>query len=1543
MLLTGLVNIPAYNGQPGRVLSEPAEDGRLTVRLSTGVELRVKAVNLSPQRSPPAMPHTAIAPSIQHSPTPAGPAIATTHTSSLSPPAALPVATHLSSDFIGIKEQCLATTWAHSRKPPADQMNRRVGLSILDTLFSADWRSTGIWWDMQSNDKKTSGQTDVKVRDPFDKGTSEYHVKRKLGGPKSKKTMDEIVKIENWKLRQLYIKCQNIIVIDFDHPSPTTIELLRMIGNRCNCIATTRKGVHMYFRTAHPKLRGAQLDGVDVRTGEGGQKSPDGPAPDIIFCPPSSYEYPGTGRANCKAEWNGKAEYRWLALPDDDVILPCPADVISFLLTQPRRATLTAAAAKAPTTVKKSTSPPPTRPPPVPPPLKLPPLFLVTKRDAGTPPVPMPAPDLSLFDYVMFVDGGCQGNPGPGSCALVTYDVKNGTATVATRYVPGPTTNNVTEHVALHGAVNTAIKRTLIIADSEMTLAQTNGIKAIESPNFLHIAMATKCIIDTAATRPDIQLTFAHMNGHNKGVDKVLNPADEQCTYTLKAKLGIDPLRALEFDLPPLTSSKRGGSTPFMKPVAPTTPFDTAAPIITLADDFLSSFWADLKQNSTIRIWFTYVGEPRVHRWSGIKTSATTIRYSTETCEKVETTWPPAENVRVHDLRVATVAGSNPNGRGKRTKTSMPAALHEIGIDETLDMFHSFSPEEWTKWCMQTPTRTTIPNECWYEWAALVKRFTIGVITAQTQEDFADRVMLWMALPKLYLDKRVKNQALKMNLMRQAAFTFSPSIAAKTVASGNAIDEDERACRLAQKHAENGFPGKACKALGRNKLCDASKPEVRESLARKHPPGDYVDPTPPIQIPPYAAANVELGIRKLPNGAAPAWSGWTKELLSAACKVDTSLYTDMGVMISKLQSCVDERLRQFVRIGKMIALNNAKSADDPEDPRPITISELLTKLQAVLAMMNTEFGLPKIQRGVCHPGGTHQACVEAQRQYDLHPHKIIATFDVKNAFNDVLRAAIRALLDKRGASATYLLAYFKYMYGTPSFIFMQAKREVEKYMSQEGVRQGDMPASLLFAAVFTDAVLAAASTGFNDSGDATTIFGTEHDMMHSLWCYLDDVTVVATVADVIALKIRLEKELRKINLGFNMQKTRILADRCTDEDIALLRHHGFIHFDLGRTRVLGTPIGHDTPCRSWVSDKVAAWQPFWEKLCHESLHPTTALTILKICGNVKFEHLSKSLAPHVLLEVAQQFDFTVQEVAMRILGIKGTQVDAHVVRAVLRLIPYAVTNGVYYSNTCKAIETGHYGKLHVAVADCITEHYEALSLPPFVGNLIHAQSDEHAALAIQPSTRISGHHYVHAMCIKCGVGAKRVPSVCTCGIDIHEEAVFRNGHLLTCVYNYGFNMTIRHHGIVFAIQRVLGLFGIHSIFNPPYYGHLIPDLYILAGRKHVIIDVNVCDSVLAGGAPDFLEKAAKVKHGHYDKLAEDETLTFFPVVINTYGGFHHSTVRFIEHMVKHVNHYQVTTLRRELKIAIQHALMEGNSKTIEAAVSRLAARQGFWS
>ena len=99
-------------------------------------------------------------------------------------------------------------------------------------------------------------------------------------------------------------------------------------------------------------------------------------------------------------------------------------------------------------------------------------------------------------------------------------------------------------------------------------------------------------------------------------------------------------------------------------------------------------------------------------------------------------------------------------------------------------------------------------------------------------------------------------------------------------------------------------------------------------------------------------------------------------------------------------------------------------------------------------------------------------------------------------------------------------------------------------------------------------------------------------------------------------KTRLVVKLAKLNLSLNMKKCRALVDRCTPEEVALLLDAGF-QLDYGCTRSLGSPIGAVEACKAFILRKVAAW----EKLQHEDLHPSKAL---KVCGNVKFEHLART-------------------------------------------------------------------------------------------------------------------------------------------------------------------------------------------------------------------------------------------------------------------------------------------------------------------------------
>lgn len=518
-------------------------------------------------------------------------------------------------------------------------------------------------------------------------------------------------------------------------------------------------------------------------------------------------------------------------------------------------------------------------------------------------------------------------------------------------------------------------------------------------------------------------------------------------------------------------------------------------------------------------------------------------------------------------------------------------------------------------------------------------------------------------------------------------------------------------------------------------------------------------------------------------------------------------------------------------------------------------------------------------------------------------------------------------------AATHLLEYFKWMYGTQSDIYAIASEKVELYKSQKGVRQGDMPASLLFSLVFTDAAIAAAQDK-NLSSDIS------EKTLHSLWLYMDDVTMVATVADVIVYKRSLSRHLVSIGLALNMKKCRVLADRCTEEEVVLLVAEGF-QLDYGCTRVLGSPIGTKESCRDWVLTKVEGWKLFWERLRNPRLHPSTALTILKICGNVKFEHLARSLSPDVVHLAACSFDACVEDTALRILNTKYAKVSPHVVRGALLLVPYATISSILFKSTCTLIDEGVVVDARWEINTAIRAEYAKLSLPPFVELQLSAAQGLHADAVITPTTTINHQQYVHGWQLRCGVAELHVPSSCSCGHDFDTEGVFRNGHLLTCHENTKKTMTTRHDGIALAIQRVLSVYMVNSFWAPHYLSaSLIPDLHI-SSFINAIVDVTVSDSVLQMDR-DLLIARAKEKHLKYDSLAELHRYKFYALVIDTYGAMHGEFDKFIDDMSREMPRHLRGGFCREMRSAIQLALLRGNAEIAEQAVLRLNKRHGVW-
>jgi ribonuclease HI len=92
------------------------------------------------------------------------------------------------------------------------------------------------------------------------------------------------------------------------------------------------------------------------------------------------------------------------------------------------------------------------------------------------------------YEYTMFFDGCCKGNPGKGGAGAVIY--KNGTEIWAQAiYVGDMCTNNISEYVGLilglQQAKNMNIKTLFVKGDSQLVIKQMKGEYKVSSPNIM--------------------------------------------------------------------------------------------------------------------------------------------------------------------------------------------------------------------------------------------------------------------------------------------------------------------------------------------------------------------------------------------------------------------------------------------------------------------------------------------------------------------------------------------------------------------------------------------------------------------------------------------------------------------------------------------------------------------------------------------------------------------------------------------------------------------------------------------------------------------------------------------------------------------------------------------------------------------------------------------------------------------------------------------------------------------------------------------------
>eukprot|EP00760_Papus_ankaliazontas_P009242 PhM_4_TR13984/c2_g1_i4/m.81642 len=177
------------------------------------------------------------------------------------------------------------THWSDSKR--LGMMTRQESIVLLERL-GLSWNSTPLYWDAEKGRKR--GIVQSTQQDPIASG--------------------------------IYIRCanSNISVIDIDADTPDTRQLLTVLNGRCNLVALTPKGLHLFFEHHSSLPRGftGRSLGYDVR-------SYDDMASDIVLVAPSAYVANGERR-----------DYKWCVVPAGK-LLTCPQEVINIIPTLTRK------------------------------------------------------------------------------------------------------------------------------------------------------------------------------------------------------------------------------------------------------------------------------------------------------------------------------------------------------------------------------------------------------------------------------------------------------------------------------------------------------------------------------------------------------------------------------------------------------------------------------------------------------------------------------------------------------------------------------------------------------------------------------------------------------------------------------------------------------------------------------------------------------------------------------------------------------------------------------------------------------------------------------------------------------------------------------------------------------------------------------------------------------------------------------------------------------------------------------------------------------
>ena len=486
--------------------------------------------------------------------------------------------------------------------------------------------------------------------------------------------------------------------------------------------------------------------------------------------------------------------------------------------------------------------------------------------------------------------------------------------------------------------------------------------------------------------------------------------------------------------------------------------------------------------------------------------------------------------------------------------------------------------------------------------------------------------------------------------------------------------EIRKRIRTAERFVRKGEIKKAIGALTRDGLCPLTE-EVREKLVHLHP-------TEAHQLPklPSAAPRVKVKvpllrriIQKVANGSAPSPSGFIGELFGPITQEKAAVEGMKVALEMILNGEVTENTRQMLLQCRLVAI---QKKGNPNDPRPITVSEVIYKIAALYALELVKDHLPPIfkdlQFGQGAAGGAALAIHKLQAAMQLMGDNAAALMlDQENAYNSCSRAdMVRSVYSNPSLSSIFRFVDFAYG-GAPTNLLVASKGQViQAILSSSGARQGDPLGSFLFCVFFQphiDSLLQAARDPAELAENG--VWEEEHRAADrcariialgscplakaAAAAVVDDLTIVSNWKSVLKAY---DAARNNPLLHVNAAKSVIILSAQDARNAECVRECNArgLKIKEGAAPTLGGAIGlADAVVQKVIEEEVAKQDPVFEACLHPNMSPQTAFQILKASLIFKMSYLAQTIPPRLLQDTAKLYDQRILDCYLRSHGLKG--------------------------------------------------------------------------------------------------------------------------------------------------------------------------------------------------------------------------------------------------------------------------------------------------